>query len=714
LASLAATTFLVTAAAGLADEVTGEPCVAAARAFQSIGELALQEAMAPPIASEVAVPPPVAPAPAIMPPAPRLASMLSVEPLALLLPSPPPASSFLASADTGDSPPDSHGAVGRRHLIVAVNGRIRILDRSGNEIRAVSLRGFWSALGARDVFDPQSLYDPFDDRWIITTAADRYSDASSLLVGVSQSADPTGFWNLYRMDAGPPAVGSVDRPQVGFSRDWIAVQVSLDRFRFGATIRPLFVFDKADLYSAGAGRHTRFCMTGLTPAVTLDRDASLFLAGKSVHFALWGMRRAFFKIVGRVGAERVVAAGVTPLTPIEFTQLGDFAPQLGSPERIETGDGRVMNLVYRNQTLWGAETVYLPSSGRPTRTAVRWWQIGSTGGAFLQEGLIDDPAGRQFFAYPTIAVNERNDALIGYSRFSAAQYPSANYAIRRADDPPGTMRADTVLKEGEGPYFRPDSVRGNRWGDYSNTVVDPLNDTDLWTIQEYAAADNRWGTWWGRLSPRCGDGISDPGEECDDQNVTEGDGCAPGCRRECSTSRGCDDGDPCTLDTCAGRRCVSRRCGPGAAGCRLREAVSVLVGLADCAHAPEALRQLLANRLGRAAEELSIARPRPASIRRTLARVDRRLARIRRSLRSRRLRLAPSCAQALRSALRALRSETRDLALGRGACRGEPGRHPLSFSPSFVFRRRLPLRDLNAPGQGTPYTRGDAAPPGHD
>ncbi|HXJ76484.1 MAG TPA: Ig-like domain-containing protein, partial [Candidatus Dormibacteraeota bacterium] len=36
-------------------------------------------------------------------------------------------------------------------------------------------------------------------------------------------------------------------------------------------------------------------------------------------------------------------------------------------------------------------------------------------------------------------------------------------------------------------------------------MVDPQNDTDLWTLQEYAAAhagsESRWGTWWGRVSP---------------------------------------------------------------------------------------------------------------------------------------------------------------------------------------------------------------------
>src|SRR5206468_12969140 len=54
-------------------------------------------------------------------------------------------------------------------------------------------------------------------------------------------------------------------------------------------------------------------------------------------------------------------------------------------------------------------------------------------------------------------------------------------------------------------YFKTFGGTENRWGDYSNTSVDPTNDTDLWTIQEYAATPSggfdRWGTWWGKVVP---------------------------------------------------------------------------------------------------------------------------------------------------------------------------------------------------------------------
>lgn len=53
----------------------------------------------------------------------------------------------------------------------------------------------------------------------------------------------------------------------------------------------------------------------------------------------------------------------------------------------------------------------------------------------------------------------------------------------------------------------------------------------------------------------CGDGILDPGEQCDDANTLAGDCCSPACTSDegeaCS-----DDGDPCTRDVCDRGVCV--------------------------------------------------------------------------------------------------------------------------------------------------------------
>ena len=54
----------------------------------------------------------------------------------------------------------------------------------------------------------------------------------------------------------------------------------------------------------------------------------------------------------------------------------------------------------------------------------------------------------------------------------------------------------------------------------------------------------------------CGNGTVDPGEQCDDGNNVSGDGCDPFCHFENCPS--CDDGSPCTIDTCN----AMATCGP--------------------------------------------------------------------------------------------------------------------------------------------------------
>jgi uncharacterized protein (TIGR03437 family) len=167
----------------------------------------------------------------------------------------------------------------------------------------------------------------------------------------------------------------------------------------------------------------------------------------------------------------------------------------------------MQNCVLRKSSLWCAHTVF--SLNNP-RTMVQWWQIDPAMNQIQQTGRIDDPTGVTFYAYPSIAVNKNTDVLIGYSRFSGTQYASADYSMRIAADPPNTLRADTVFKLGEASYDRaPGDLPSNRWGDFSATMVDPLDDTGFWTIQEYAASPliiatfgiDRWGTWWAQLVP---------------------------------------------------------------------------------------------------------------------------------------------------------------------------------------------------------------------
>jgi hypothetical protein len=104
--------------------------------------------------------------------------------------------------------------------------------------------------------------------------------------------------------------------------------------------------------------------------------------------------------------------------------------------------------------------------------------------------LIADAAAD--YAYPSLAVNRLGAALVGYSILSDSMYASAAYRII---DPQGNVSAPATVKNGEDWYS------AFRWGDYSTTVVDPVDDLSFWTLQSYATPPFHgnhatWGAWW--------------------------------------------------------------------------------------------------------------------------------------------------------------------------------------------------------------------------
>jgi hypothetical protein len=452
-----------------------------------------------------------------------------------LLPSASTTSNFLGLLDDQTIvPPDTMGAVGPNHVMTTLNSQVRIQTKTGTTLSTVSLDAFWAPVGgAPSCFDPKLTYDPFNNRWIFAAAADGESASSAVLIAVSQNSDPTGTWFLYKADADASDVYWADFPALGFNKDWIVVSMNMfpnSGPGFGGV--NFYVFSKTNLYAHGLGQLTLLQDTSglgftITPAQTYDNSLSPeYLL--DVWDSLSGQLRVS-TITGPVGAE-TLTLGIAFPTSGSWDEggIGDFLPQLGSTRKIDGGDTRLGSCVFRNGTLWATHTIFLPA-GASSRTAAQWWQV-TTNGAVQQVGRIDDPTGVLFYAYPSIAVNSNNDMLIGYSRFSANQYASGNYSLRLGIDSINTLRADTVMKAGEGTYIKTFGGPDNRWGDYSSTVLDPSSDSTFWTLQEYAAApagdpnidenNSRWGTWWGRVDAGISIVIA--------SNTITAEDCAPG------------------------------------------------------------------------------------------------------------------------------------------------------------------------------------------
>lgn len=417
--------------------------------------------------------------------------------------SPIPDTSFMGLYDSGNSiPPDVNGAPGPDHLMVTLNTQVRIQDRIGNEISTVSLGMFWSGLPGGNTFDPKILYDSYEDRWMFVTCSGSQVGESRIYMGVTETSDPTGTWYLYSFIADPQNQVWFDYPSMGFNDKWIGVSGNMFGNGYYSTV---YVFDKHAMYAGDASvGFTRFATNlgfTLVPAITFDlEEENLYMVSSANSNSGGNGYISMFKVSGEVNNPVFSKIGDVG-TPNPWAgwagNNGDFLPQLGSPQLINSVDHRMENVVFRNNKIWAVHHVFLPANN-PQRTAVQWWEL-SPQGQILQRGRIDDPTGVMSYAFPTIAVNEFEDIMIGHNNFSLNQYASAAYSFRSNLDEPNTLRDPYQYKDGKASYYKTFGGGRNRWGDYSATMLDPVNGVDFWILQEYAelpSGGDRWGTWW--------------------------------------------------------------------------------------------------------------------------------------------------------------------------------------------------------------------------
>ncbi|MGA9365312.1 MAG: T9SS type A sorting domain-containing protein [Bacteroidota bacterium] len=424
-------------------------------------------------------------------------------------------------------PPDTHGSVGPSHVMTMLNSQVRIQSKVGATTSTVSLSSFWSALiGSK--FDPKVYYDAIDSRWLAACEADGGTDTSRVCFAISSTSDPTGSWAFYEFDADPGDTVWADYPGFGFNTTWIAITSNMYTVSSGASRgAKMWVIDKSTALSGGPLTvtvfPTKFDLAGgvngftLQPCLTFGSEPTLYIVDNSG----WASGGTFLLRLSQItGTGPLPTWSVVPgssfsgtglffvATNFNFTQID--ADQLGLATKINTNDPRMLNAVFRNSRVWCTHSAGLPvAPSAATRTAVFWYQLNPAAmpSPIVQSGALDGGAGVHYY-FPSISANSDDDACLGFTRSDATRYAEAVFTGRLATRASGTMQPIQVLKAGISSYSKFFSGPRNRWGDFSNTCVDPSDDQTFWTIQEYAAQnvgsgvdDGRWGTWWGKIAP---------------------------------------------------------------------------------------------------------------------------------------------------------------------------------------------------------------------
>jgi len=469
--------------------------------------------------------------------------------------------------DTGAFPPDSMGAIGPAQFVTFVNGRIRsftkagvadgVLDADPDLFFAPVMTPVSGAVLANFTNHPQVRYDRFSARWFLTIADVPCTDAgctttaaNRVLIAVSDAASNgtlsgSTVWTFFQFQA-DPGTGFCENPSLGI--DVNALYVGCNMFTNTGTFVGTngYVVRKTSVLGAGPVTVTMFANlaagTGAGPISPrgVDNYDAAATEGYFVGVDNATFSTIMFRRVGNPGsATPTISANIavtvpTTTFPNPVTHAGNTG---GNNGRLDSLDDRLYTAMIRNGRLWSAHNFRVSSAGvaktaAAARNAVRWYEFQNltTTPTLVQSGTVFDnaatlAAARQYWM-PSVIVTGQGHSVMGMTMAGTPVGATPVYVGRLAGDTLGTMAGPpTVAAVAFGtttanynPPADPGGAAGRRWGNYSFTSLDPLDDMTVWTIQEYNQALNSYAVRVGRLAapppatPTCsGSPITFPG-----------------------------------------------------------------------------------------------------------------------------------------------------------------------------------------------------------
>jgi Fibronectin type III domain len=408
------------------------------------------------------------------------------------------------------APPDTNGEVGLTQYVQIVNEGYQVFNKStgASVLGPVGITTIWSGFGgvcqnAGDG-DPVVLYDQLADRWVVTQFAGS-SVPTDECIAVSTSSDATGSYNRYGFHLG---TNFFDYPHLGVWPD--AYYMAMDVYNSAGTVRlgpQPFAFNRAAMLS---GASATFITTGITGGSSEDLYLPSDLDGKTLppsgapnSFVEWPGSGAYkiyhFHVDFGTPANSTftlfaspAAAGFSVLCPLTRACVPE--PNGSSLDAI--GDRFMFRLAYRNFGDHEAVvTNYTVGSGGVA--GIRWIELRNVSNGpvsvFQQSTYQPDTTWRWM---GSAAMDGSGNLALGFSVSSSSVVPGLRYAGRLAGDPLNTLaQGEAVLFAGQGSQ----TATSNRWGDYSDLTVDPVDDCTFWYTNEYYPTGSSQFNWRTRI-----------------------------------------------------------------------------------------------------------------------------------------------------------------------------------------------------------------------
>jgi uncharacterized membrane protein len=437
-------------------------------------------------------------------------------------------SSFLGATfgeTIGYVPPDSMGAVGPSQILVIVNGRIKVFDKSGvlGALNATT-DNFFASVRSASTSDPHVRYDRLSQRWFITMID--VATPNRVLIAVSSGPVITGTTSFSFFQFRHDLVGPTPNSDTGGLADYDTLGVDKNALYIGVNVFNAagtsligatgFVVNKANLLAGTltvAAFRQMGAANGTGPGIVtpqgVDNDDPNATEGYFV-----GPDNQFF---GMLDVIRISNPGGVPNLSVSYqmTVLPTGYPiaqvQRGSSLTLDALDDRLFGAaMHRNKitgvsSLWTAHNIEVNSTGVAQtgggRNGSRWYEIGNLTGTptLLQSGTLFDSAttSPRGFWIPGIVASGQGHMALGCSFAGPNDSPGIAVAGRLRTDASGTTRAPTLAVVSSSIYV----LSPGRWGDYSAVAVDPNDDMTFWAFEELSIPGGTWGVQAVQLRP---------------------------------------------------------------------------------------------------------------------------------------------------------------------------------------------------------------------
>jgi hypothetical protein len=409
------------------------------------------------------------------------------------------------------APPDTNGEVGATQYVQIVNEGYQVFNKTtgASQLGPVSIVSLWSGFGGvcqtSGDGDPVVLYDQIANRWVISQFAGAGIPTDEC-IAVSTTSDATGSYNRYAFHLGSTFF---DYPHLGVWPD--AYYMSMNIFNSSGTayLGPqAFAFDRAKMLAGQPATFITFPPLGgqFAPFLPSDLDGSTLPPnGAPNSFVLFpdtGNYDTYHFHADFANPSSSTFTHFSSPTAAGFTQLcpgnRNCIPQLGGTTQSGNGldaiaDRLMFRLAYRNfgdhEALVGNFTVSVSGVA-----GIRWFELrGVSNGpeTVFQEGTYSPDSTHRWLG--SVAQDGQGNMAVGFSASSATIFPQIRYAGRLKNDPIGTLgQGEAHLYDGTGAQVS----TGNRWGDYSDLTIDPVDDSTFWYTNEYydATSSFNWRT----------------------------------------------------------------------------------------------------------------------------------------------------------------------------------------------------------------------------